>query len=110
MREQTAREALDILRMIQLHFDSGAQQVYACALLFEDESTLQDHVNRVVTLLDEELNPQPVKPVVPRSKRRKIHKSVWGNWNGYLGKRKVIEFGTNDDAAHQWFNKGEEDL
>lgn len=33
---------------------------------------------------------------------KRIHQNRWGNWNGYVGTRKVIEFGTRDDEAREW--------
>lgn len=27
--------------------------------------------------------------------KRRIHQNAWGNWNGYEGTRRVIEFGCN---------------
>jgi hypothetical protein len=33
---------------------------------------------------------------------RKILTNVWGNINGYVGRKKVKEFGTNDIAAGDW--------
>ena len=36
--------------------------------------------------------------------KRRIHQNVWGNWNGYIGRRKVHEFGTDEDEAKLWLN------
>lgn len=33
---------------------------------------------------------------------RKIHQNIWGNWNGYIGRRRVVEFGTAEDEAKRW--------
>jgi len=52
--------------------------------------------------LDEALNPPPPEIVIPRSQRRHIWKNKFGNWNGYIGKRKVMEFGIQEKAARQW--------
>lgn len=40
--------------------------------------------------------------------KARIHKNVWDNWYGYIGKRKVIAFGnsrteTAEQAAHKWY-------
>jgi hypothetical protein len=32
----------------------------------------------------------------------RIKQNLWGNWNGYQGTRKVIEFGTDQIAAKYW--------
>jgi len=34
--------------------------------------------------------------------KKKLKKNVWGNWNGYLGRKKVMEFGTNEVKATDW--------
>lgn len=34
--------------------------------------------------------------------KRRIHQNIWGNWNGYEGTRKVIEFGTDEIDAREW--------
>ena len=34
--------------------------------------------------------------------KRRIKQNVWGNWNGYEGNRKVIEFGTGEFEANEW--------
>jgi len=36
---------------------------------------------------------------------RCIHKNVWDNWNGYIGRKKVIEFGTDAYAAREWVHR-----
>lgn len=41
---------------------------------------------------------------------RKIKQNIWGNWNGYEGRRRVQEFGTNDIASAYWFLTGEVDF
>ena len=35
--------------------------------------------------------------------KRRIKQNIWGNWNGYEGARKVVEFGTNEQGAQEWF-------
>lgn len=34
--------------------------------------------------------------------KRRIVQNRWGNWNGYAGTRKVIEFGTDEWRAKEW--------
>jgi hypothetical protein len=34
--------------------------------------------------------------------KARIHKNIWGNWNGYLGSRRVIEFGCDEHWALEW--------
>lgn len=33
---------------------------------------------------------------------KKIRQNIWGNWNGYIGRSKVIEFGTDEFRANEW--------
>ncbi len=35
---------------------------------------------------------------------RSIRQNVWGNWNGYHSKRKVIEFGMREFEAKRWLS------
>lgn len=39
--------------------------------------------------------------------KRRIRQNVWGNWNGYEGTRKVVEFGTDNQDAEHWLKTGE---
>jgi hypothetical protein len=32
--------------------------------------------------------------------------NIWGNWKGYLGTRKVEDFGTDEADAKQWLETG----
>jgi hypothetical protein len=34
--------------------------------------------------------------------KKRIKQNVWGNWNGYRGRHKVIAFGTDGQAATEW--------
>ena len=34
--------------------------------------------------------------------KRRIRQNQWGNWKGYLGSRKVEDFGTDGQAAQEW--------
>lgn len=40
---------------------------------------------------------------------RRVKQNVWGNWNGYIGRRKVIEFGPDDVRAGYWKITGKDD-
>jgi len=35
-------------------------------------------------------------------KRRRIKQNIWGNWKGYEGNRKVMDFGTDEIEAEAW--------
>jgi hypothetical protein len=37
--------------------------------------------------------------------RARIRQNIWGNWNGYVGTRKVREFGTDEREAAAWLEK-----
>ena len=37
-----------------------------------------------------------------KTAKRRIRQTIWGNWNGYEGTRKTLEFGTNEQAARAW--------
>lgn len=48
----------------------------------------------------------------PQKPKARIHQNVWGNWNGYLGRRRVIEFGSSSTqsafhAAQEWLDEQE---
>lgn len=34
----------------------------------------------------------------------RIHQNVWGNWNGYAGRNRVREFGTDEAEAELWLS------
>jgi len=34
--------------------------------------------------------------------KKSIKKNAWDNWNGYIGRKKEIEFGTDEEAALNW--------
>ena len=38
--------------------------------------------------------------------KRKLKRSIWGNINGYIGRNKVQEFGTDNIAAGYWLLTG----
>ena len=39
--------------------------------------------------------------------KARIHQNVWGNWNAYLGTKKVREFGTDGREAAEWLKNPE---
>jgi hypothetical protein len=41
---------------------------------------------------------------------RKIKQNIWGNWNGYEGRRRVQQFGTDEISAAYWSLTGEVDF
>ena len=34
--------------------------------------------------------------------KRRIHQNIWGNWYGYLGTRRVEDFGLDEWNAFEW--------
>jgi len=53
VKDEAIKNALEVLRAIQDQFDEGSQCVYASALLFDDESTLADHIDAAIINLNE---------------------------------------------------------
>ena len=39
--------------------------------------------------------------------KRKIKQNIYGNWNGYVGRNRIQEFGTDSISAAYWFLTGE---
>lgn len=44
--------------------------------------------------------PKTMKPNIVR----RIKMNIWGNWNGYIGRNKVREFGGSEFEAVLWVN------
>lgn len=42
-------------------------------------------------------------------KTRRVKRNQWGNWNGYEGTRRVVEFGPDDVRAGYWLETGIDD-
>jgi len=40
---------------------------------------------------------------------RKISKNIYGNWVGYVGKKRTMEFGEYEICAKYWMETGDED-
>jgi hypothetical protein len=38
--------------------------------------------------------------------KRRIRQSIWGNWNGYEGTKKVLDFGLDELEAKRWLEDG----
>jgi hypothetical protein len=94
--------AIEILEAINEHFQGEEQ-----ALLYSDAQILDGNISikdAIAECLGEEEDAPP-SIVVPRSKRRHIWKNQWGNWNGYLGKHRVEQFGLDEEAARSWLNE-----
>lgn len=36
--------------------------------------------------------------------KRRIRQNIWGNWKGYLGTKRVEDFGTDERAAKDWLD------
>lgn len=37
---------------------------------------------------------------------RKVKQNQWGNWNGYIGTKRAVEFGCDDVSAGYWLETG----
>ena len=90
-------KAIEILEAIHKHFDHEGQGVlYGDALILSDDTTVKDAIAQC-------LGPEPPdEPVIPRSQQKRIAKNARGKWGGFIGKRKVQDFGINEEAARQW--------
>lgn len=95
MMSRLAR-AIEILEAINKHFYEGADCVYRDGLILDDDATLAD---AIAECLEE---PQPAEPVIPHSQRKHIGKNFYGDWVGFIGKRKAKDFGKQEEAARQW--------
>ena len=42
--------------------------------------------------------------------KRSIRKNIYGNWVGYIGRKRVEEFGENETVANYWLKTGEVDF
>jgi len=38
--------------------------------------------------------------------KRRLHRNVYGNINGYIGRRHVMDFGLGELSAHEWLRDG----
>lgn len=41
--------------------------------------------------------------------KRTIKKNIYGNWVGYVGGKREVEFGTNERGAKYWVETGDDD-
>ncbi len=92
--------AIEILEAINEQFNEGAECVYRDGLILSDDSTLQDAVAECVGDTSE-----PLVPVIPHSQRRHYGKNWYGDFVGFIGDHKVIDFGDNKEAAIKWVNE-----
>ena len=37
-----------------------------------------------------------------RTPKARIYRNIWGNWNGYIGRNRVREFGMSEYDAKEW--------
>lgn len=87
--------AIDILEAINEHLQGGAP-LYPGSQILEEGVDIADAIKHCLGPEEEDA------PVVPRSQRVKIWRNQWDNWNGYMGKRRVIEFGLDEQKAREW--------
>lgn len=50
--------------------------------------------------------PWQVERVKGNNMKRRIKRNIWGNWYGYEGTRRVIEFGEDERDAKEWLETG----
>lgn len=107
MQEAAARNALKVLTAVMQQFDDGAPQVYRDAILLDGDESLHDAVVKAVEQLNAVLNQEEPLPVIPHSQRRRLGKNAYGNWVGFIGKRKVKDFGEDHAGAWEWRSETE---
>lgn len=107
MQEAAARYALEILTAIMQQFDDGAPQVYRDAILLDGDDSLHDAVVKAVEQLSAVLNQEEPLPVIPHSQRRRVGINAYGNWVGFIGKKKIKDFGKDQSEAWKWRNETE---
>jgi hypothetical protein len=80
----------------------GRQGVlYSSTLLLEDDTPISEAINKAFLMLA-----QPNQPLsVPRSQRRRVARNFYGNWVGFIGKRKVMDFKEDSVWANKWLNE-----
>jgi len=93
--------AIEILEAINNHFREGADCVYRDGLILSDNSTLADAIAECIGEAENQIAPVPI---IPRSQRRKVV-HYRGVISGWIGKRKVQIFGTDQVAAYKWLHE-----
>jgi hypothetical protein len=96
--------AIEILESINDFFQEhdGQTVLYSDSQILEGDISIKDAVAECVGMEDKK-----DEPVVPLSKQRRIWKNQWDNWNGYIGKRRVKQFGLDESAARAWLWENE---
>jgi hypothetical protein len=94
----------NLLQALDEWFSAGNAPLNGGAFLFESDETVAEAISNAYHMMAE---PQTPIKIIPRSQRRKIWQNQWGNWNGYIGKRRVMQFGTNERDARQWLSEAE---
>lgn len=104
MRNQQLEYVAKLIDALDSYFNEssfGEQRVlYSSAQLLDDETTVAEAIAKAKEMMAE---PESEEPIVPRSQRRRIARNFCGNWVGFVGKRKVRDFGLNLAAAHRWY-------
>lgn len=72
-------------------------EIYVCARqAFETQEEAREYAAR---LFDKTGIVAGIEAAVGR---RQVKQNAWGNWNGYVGRYKVREFGTRANEALEW--------
>lgn len=98
---RTAR-AIEILEAINQFFQEHDGQVvlYSDSQILDSEISIKDAIAECLGQNDD-----LPEIVIPRSQRRHIWKNNQGIWNGYIGKRRVRQFGSDYEAAQSWLHE-----
>lgn len=84
--------AIEILEAINTQFHEGAKCVYRDGLILSDDSTLADAIAECIGEAENQIAP------IPHSQRRKYAFSAYAGWSGWIGRRKVAQFKTEEEA------------
>ncbi len=91
--------AIQILKAINEHFQADAVELYADARIMDSDLSIKDEIAACIGT-EEVAGP----PIIPHSRRRKV--VHWrGEISGWIGKRKVEKFGTDQEAAYKWLHE-----
>jgi hypothetical protein len=92
--------AIEILEAINEHFQEAPGQgvLYSDAQILEGDVSIEDAVADCLGTKEEAV------AYIPHSRRRRFGKNWYGNWVGFIGDHKVIEF-PDEEAAVRWVSE-----
>src|SRR5947208_789594 len=92
---------IEILEVVNEFYQDGGVHLSADALLLEDDTNVRDAVAEALSEClaierSAEVRVSEVPKIVPRNERKHYGKNYLGQWVGFIGKQRVIIFGTNE--------------